>query len=87
MGLANDPNAPVVWARKHVAVSSCPKSLITAESEALVEDFLVRRQLGGIDFEELSARQVEAFLILERELMAEQNDVEHGTRRDLSKIS
>jgi len=87
MGLTNDPKAPVVWARKHVAATSCPKSLVTAESETLVEDFLVRRQLGGIGFEQLSARQVEAFLILERELMAERNDGEHSTRRDLSKIS
>jgi hypothetical protein len=55
-----------VWARKTVATESCPKSYITAESEGLVEDFLVRRQLGGTNFGELSARQVEGFLILEQ---------------------
>jgi hypothetical protein len=54
-----------------VAVDSCPKSYITAESEGLVEEFLVRRRLGGINFGELSARQVEAFLILEQALTAE----------------
>ena len=49
-----------MWARKDVAVSSCPKSLISAESEALVEEFLVRRRLGVKDLATLSARQVEA---------------------------
>jgi hypothetical protein len=52
---------------------TCPKSYITPDSEALVEDFLVRRKLGGLRFEELSARQVEAFLILEKELSNERN--------------
>jgi hypothetical protein len=54
-----------------VAIESCPKSYITGESEGLVEDFLVRRRLGGTSFEELSARQVEGFLILEQALAAE----------------
>jgi hypothetical protein len=54
-----------------VAIESCPKSYITAESEGLVEDFLVRRRLGGMRFAELSARQVEGFLILEEALAAE----------------
>ena len=31
----------------------------------------MRRRLGGMNFEELSARQVEAFLILEQALAAE----------------
>ena len=37
----------------------------------MVEDFLVRQRLGGMDFQELSARQVEAFLILQQALTAE----------------
>ena len=37
----------------------------------MVEDFLVRRRLGGIDFGDLSARQVEAFLVLEQALATE----------------
>ena len=68
-------------------MTSCPKSLVTAESEALVEDFLVRRRLGGIVLSELSAKQVEAFLILEQAMAAERSDGEHGARRDLSKLS
>ena len=87
MGLGEDPRAPVVWARRNIAVTSCPKSLITSESEALVEEFLVRRKLGGFDLSGLDAKQVEAFLILEQALSAERSDGEHGTRRDLSKLS
>ena len=70
----------MVWARKNIAVTCCPKSMITAESEGLVEEFLVRRQLGGLRVEELSARQAEAFLILEQALAAERNNGQHGTR-------
>ena len=66
-----DGRGAPVWARKTVATESCPKSYITAESEGLVEDFLVRRRLGGMNFGELSARQVEGFLILEQALAAE----------------
>jgi hypothetical protein len=74
---ANKEREAVVWARGQSAVTKCPKSYITAESEALVEEFLVRRKLGGLRFEELSARQVEAFLILDKEL----NDEQRNTRR------
>ena len=65
----------------------CPRTAITPESEALVEEFLVRRHLGGMNFEALSARQVEAFLILEQALAAEKGHGEHITGRDLSKLS
>ena len=66
-----DGRGAPVWARKTVATESCPRSYITAESEGLVEDFLVRRRLGGMNFGELSARQVEGFLILEQALATE----------------
>ena len=80
MKLPDNARPAVVWARKNIAVTSCPRSLITAESEGLVEEFLVRRQLGGLRVEELSARQAEAFLILEQALAAERNNGQHGTR-------
>jgi len=60
-----------VWLRGTLAVESCPKSYITSESECMVEDFLVRRRMGGIDFRSLSAWQVEAFLVLEQALAEE----------------
>jgi hypothetical protein len=63
-----------------VAVTRCPKSLITAESEALVEGFLVRRRLGVGAFPPLSAREVEAALILEGGLAEERNDGERRTK-------
>ena len=77
--MPHDANAAPVWARKAVAIESCPKSYITVESEGMVEDFLVRRRLGGMNFEELSARQVEGFLILEQALAAEEADRRRST--------
>jgi len=44
--------------------------LITAESQTTVEEFFVRRRLGLMNEEHLTARQVEAFAILEKELAA-----------------
>ena len=42
-----------MWARKDVMLFSCPKSYITSDSEALVEEFFVRRRMGAFDFSEL----------------------------------
>jgi hypothetical protein len=53
-----------------VSLSCCPKPYITAESQALVEEFFVWRRIGLTE-SEWNARQVEAFAILERELSAE----------------
>ena len=68
--------AHIVWSRRHVATDICPKSLVTAESLGWIEEFFVRKRLGlglGLPFD-LSARQAEAFLILEEQLWLE----EHG---------
>ena len=78
---AAGPNGAPVWARRQVAAHSCPKAYVTTESLALVEEFFVRRSLGGLNFEALSAKQVEAFVILERELAAERNHGQHNTRQ------
>ncbi len=67
-----------VWARADVATETCPKSYVTAESVGLVEDFLVRRRLGSMNFEQLTARQAEAFLILDKALAKERA---HGEQR------
>jgi hypothetical protein len=61
----------VVWARKGVSTSSCPKSLVTAQSLAWVEEFMVRRRLRQMWPMELGAREAEAFLMLETEWEAE----------------
>ena len=63
-----------------MSLETCPKSFITADSQALVEEFLVRRRMGGMDIAALSARQVDAFLILEKALTSEINDAQHNTR-------
>jgi len=83
MPLAAESHQPPVWARKGVATDECPRSYITAESMALVEDYFVRRRLGGPEFSNLSARQVEAFLVLERAQAAEMNHDRQNTRRNL----
>jgi len=70
----------LIWVRKQVALRTCPKSYITGESLTLVEEFFVRRRLGGARLEELSAKQVEAFVILEKALAAEKSDGQHNTR-------
>jgi hypothetical protein len=72
-----------VWARRRVSLKTCPKSYITAESQTFVEEFFVRRRLGAGDFASLSARQVEAFVILEKALAGEINDAQQNTRQDL----
>lgn len=61
----------MVWGRKHVSANICPKSLITGQSLAWLEEFVVRRRLGQEWPEELGARNAEAFLILEAEWEAE----------------
>jgi hypothetical protein len=63
-----------VWARKHVLVSACPKSYVSAESMALVEDFSFRRRFGQMDPAHLTARQADAFMVLESELAEEIKD-------------
>ena len=58
----------------------CPKSYVTAESLAWLEEFLTRRRLSAMEFARLNARQVDAFLILEDELAKELRDGQHNTR-------
>jgi len=57
-----------------VATDVCPKSLISAESLGWIEEFLVWKRLRLDLRSNLSARQAEAFLILEEQLALE----EHG---------
>jgi hypothetical protein len=58
----------VVWANEGVATNVCPKSFVSAQSMAWVEEYLVRRRLGQKGIDGMGAREVEAFLILEHEL-------------------
>jgi len=63
-----------VWARKRAQAEECPKSLVTGESLALVEEFFVRRQLRMADTLEMAARKVDAFVILRGEMEREERD-------------
>jgi hypothetical protein len=54
---------------------------MTAASMGLVEEFLVRRRLGEAGIANLTAKQVEAFVILEKELAGEKNNGQHTTRQ------
>jgi hypothetical protein len=69
----------VVWARGGVAVTECPRSVVTAESIGLVEEFFVWRRVGTA-LGELTARQVEAFVILENAMEQEKRNGERRTR-------
>ncbi|MBI3471462.1 MAG: hypothetical protein HY013_08900 [Candidatus Solibacter usitatus] len=73
-GTALDP-VQIVWSRGRVATDRCPKSEVSAQSLEWLERFFVWRTLGPKYPGEPSAREVEAFLILEQELAGERN---HG---------
>jgi len=64
--LATPPR--VIWARNGAVSTACPKSYITAQSLAWVEKYLVRWRLGEKGLRGLGVREVEAFLILERQI-------------------
>lgn len=61
----------VIWARRGVIAENCPKSVISAESMALLEAFCAWKLCGGPDYRQLGAREAEAFWLLERELRKE----------------
>ena len=67
---AETPPRPV-WARHDVATETCPKSYVTAQSLGWMEQFFVWRKLAYPRQDELSARDVEAFMILENEMGVE----------------
>jgi len=66
----------LVWARGGASLTTCPKSYITPESLALVEEFLLRRHLGMAGFGELTGKQADAFCVLANELAAEERNGE-----------
>lgn len=75
-----DESGPPVWGRREVVLWTCPNSFVTGESQSLVEEFLLRRRLGNINLTELTARQVEAFAMLEREFLEEMKNGQQHTR-------
>ena len=82
----DDGRGAIVWARGGLALTECPKSAITAASETLVEEYLVWKRMGQGSFGELSARQVEAFVVLESAMERERHHGERDTRHAVSDI-
>ena len=80
MGFREAPKAAPVWARRHVSTSVCPRSYITADSDTLLEEYFVRRRLSGMDLARLTARQADAFLVIEEAVAAEMRDAQQYTR-------
>jgi hypothetical protein len=72
--LAREPRA--VWARAGVATEVCPKSYISGDSRAWLDEFQAWKRLGYPDPHTLSAREVHAMVILEQEL----SEVKRGER-------
>lgn len=60
-----------VWVRGRRVTEECPKSLITAESIAWLEKFFVWNFASRRSAEELTAREAEAFSLLDVEYRAE----------------
>ena len=67
----------VVWARAGVATDVCPKSYLSGDSRAWLDEFQAWKRLGYPDLRTLSAREVHAMVILEQELLSE---VKRGQR-------
>jgi len=64
----------VVWGRKNVALTTCPRSTIREESLAWLEEFQVWKLFGGDVALNWPARTAEAFTILEGEWRKESGD-------------
>jgi len=64
----------VIWARRQVAIETCPTSYITAESLALLEEFHAWKLIGASDVYGLPARVVEAIFVLENEVRSEKHN-------------
>jgi hypothetical protein len=78
--LGEDDSSKPIWARGHISLTTCPKSYITGESMARVEDFFVRWRFGRINLEEMTARETDAFLILEEAMTVEMKNGRQDSR-------
>jgi hypothetical protein len=66
----------VVWARGGAAAEECPTSLVTPASIEFLERFLAWKTVGKGEStaHELTAREAEAFVVLEHELRMEKTN-------------
>jgi hypothetical protein len=56
-----------------VVATSCPKSVISGQSMAWLEEYYAWKLTGGGDYRALSARRIDAFCTLEQVLATERN--------------
>ena len=86
LGIEESPNGAPVWARRQLTLGTCPQSYITAESVTMLEEFAVWRRLGRLAFGELTARQVDGFLILDEALTEELRNGREVSRSIVGKL-
>jgi hypothetical protein len=73
LGGAKHHETPV-WVRNGIGVSSCPKSIITGDSQAFLEEYQVRKVLVDMHSVcDLPARTVDAFCLLEQLIAKERS--------------
>jgi len=72
-----------VWVRSSAMTESCPKSSITAQSLEWLEEFAAWRG-GYLSKESLTARQIQAFQLLEEEVAGEARHAKQSSGRNLS---
>jgi hypothetical protein len=70
---AESGDGRIVWGRRQVAATRCPKSIITACSMYLLDEFNVWKRSPGVPLHVMPARVVDAILILDNEFRAEVN--------------
>jgi len=72
-----------VWIRRSVETSSCPKSVVSAQSLEWLEEFAAWRG-GYISKASLTARQIQAFQLLENAVLGEAQHAKQSSRRNIS---
>jgi hypothetical protein len=61
----------VVWTRRNVSTTECPKSYVTATSQALLDAYYLWSRLGGGGVWSLEPRMADAFVILQEAVNGE----------------
>lgn len=71
-----------VWVARSVETENCPKSVVTAQSLLWLEEFAAWRG-GYVPNGMLTARQIDAFQVLDNELLKEAQREKQSTARNI----
>lgn len=63
-----------MWARKRTVSMECPKSYVTSQSLTWIDEFAFWRRHAAADYAGMEAKKLDAFLTLEAQLAAENNE-------------